>query len=176
MNAWEHLFCGVHHRDSCTTDCHAGPVGYWRRAQDKNYSCVRAVPTSDEFNGQTRFLIGSLHRAAAFFLQVSKLCTDLDQTLVYISVVGTYSKFALENKNASAWRLLPADTHERWPHVCRIKIMFTLLTTNSFVSTTKNWMKFLLNWTPLRICIRSRNTKPHRNHWTKRVVSTRLIT
>ena len=33
--------------------------------------------------------------------------------------------------------------------------------TNRFVSTTKNSMKCVINWIPLRIRVRSRNTQPH---------------
>ena len=62
---------------------------------------------------------------------------------------------------SSARRLLPADMLERWPHVCRVKITFPLLLTNRFVSTTTNSIKCLVNWIPLRICVLSRNTKPH---------------
>jgi len=61
----------------------------------------------------------------------------------------------------SAHRLLPADMHERWPQVCRVKINFTLLLTKSFVSTTTISMRCLVNWIPLRIRIRSRRTQPH---------------
>ena len=50
---------------------------------------------------------------------------------------------------------------ERWPHICRVKITFTKLPTNRFVSKTKNTMKCVVNWIPLRICVRSRNTQPH---------------
>jgi len=50
---------------------------------------------------------------------------------------------------------------ERWLHVCRIKITFTLLLTNRFVSTTTNSTKSLANCIPLRIRVRSRNTQPH---------------
>jgi len=55
--------------------------------------------------------------------------------------------------------LLPADKLELWPHVCRVKSTFTLLLTNRFVSraTTANSTKCLVNWIPLRICVRSRN-------------------
>jgi len=42
-----------------------------------------------------------------------------------------------------------------------VEITRTLLMTNSFVSTTKNSMKCLVNWIALRICVRSRNTQPH---------------
>jgi len=52
---------------------------------------------------------------------------------------------------------------ERWPQVCRVKITFTLLPTNCFVSTTINLIKCLVNKIPLRIRVRSRNTQPHLN-------------
>jgi len=57
--------------------------------------------------------------------------------------------------------LLSAALLQRWPQVCRIKITYTKLPTNHFVSTTKNSMKCVVNWIPLRICVRSRNTQPH---------------
>jgi len=44
-----------------------------------------------------------------------------------------------------------------WPHVCRVKITFTNLLTNRFVSTTKISRKCVVKWIPLRISIRSRN-------------------
>jgi len=56
----------------------------------------------------------------------------------------------------NAWRLLSAALLERWPQLCRVKITFTKLLTNRFVSTTKNSMKYVVNWTPLRIRVRSR--------------------
>ena len=62
-----------------------------------------------------------------------------------------------------ARRLLSAGLLERWPQVCRVKITFTKLPTNRFVSTTKLSMKYVVNWIPLRICVRSRNTQPHLN-------------
>ena len=43
------------------------------------------------------FFCGSLHCAAVFFSQVSKLCTDLDLSLLYILRLGTYSKFTRKN-------------------------------------------------------------------------------
>ena len=50
---------------------------------------------------------------------------------------------------------------EGWPHVCCVKIAFTLLSTNRVVSTTTNSMQCVVNWIPLRICVHSRNTQPH---------------
>jgi len=55
------------------------------------------VPNSDESCSQTRLKIGSRHCAAALFLQVTKSCTDLDQTFLYISILGIHSKFVVEN-------------------------------------------------------------------------------
>jgi len=62
--------------------------------------------------------------------------------------------------NASARRLLPAAMPERWPQVCRVKIMFILLLTYRFVSTSTNSIKCLVNWIPLRIRMRSTNIQP----------------
>ena len=42
-------------------------------------------------------------------------------------------------------------------------VTFTKLLKNRFVSTTKNSMKYVVNWIPLRIRVRSRNTQPHLN-------------
>ena len=57
--------------------------------------------------------------------------------------------------------MLSAALLERWPQVCRVKITFTKLPTNRFVSITKISMKYVVNWIPLRIRVRSRNTQPH---------------
>jgi len=48
---------------------------------------------------------------------------------------------------------------------CHVKITFTLQPIKSFSSTTMNSMKCLVNWNPLRIRVRSRNTQPHRWGW-----------
>jgi len=99
---------------------------------------------------ETRFPPGYCHCAAVLFLQVLKLCTDLDLDILYILI-----------SFPSARRLLSAALLERWPQVCRVKITFAVLSTNRFVSTTKKSMKCVSNWIPLRIRVRSRNTQPH---------------
>ena len=57
--------------------------------------------------------------------QVPKLCTDLDLSLLYILILGTYRKFARENNFPAIGVLLSAALLERWPQVCRVKIKFT---------------------------------------------------
>jgi len=47
---------------------------------------------------QTRLKIGSQHCTAAFCLQVPKWYTDLDLTILYILISGTYGKFVQKNK------------------------------------------------------------------------------
>ena len=66
-----------------------------------------------------------------------------------------------EKQLPSAWRLLFAVLLERWPQVCRVKITFTKLLTNRFVSTTKISMKCVVNWIQLKIRVQSRYTQPH---------------
>jgi len=51
--------------------------------------------------------------------------------------------------------------HERCPYVCHVKVTYTLLPTNSFVFTQTNSIKCLVNWIPLRIRIRLKNTQPN---------------
>jgi len=51
--------------------------------------------------------VGSRHCAAAFSLQVPKSCTDLDPTLLYISTLGTRSKFVQRDKMLSLGVCLP---------------------------------------------------------------------
>jgi len=47
----------------------------------------------------------------------------------------TYIADSYWQRNASTRRLLPATMLERWPHLCRVKIMFRFLSINWFVST-----------------------------------------
>ena len=81
-------------------------------------------------------------------------------------MLGAYGKFARKNsfQESSARRLLSAFMLECWLLVCCVKITFTVLLTNCFVSTTANWRQNLVNWIPLRIRVRSRNSQPHRGN------------
>jgi len=103
---------------------------------------------------------------AAFFLQVPNFTESeiahrpWSDSLLHFDSQNIY-QIRKEKSNSSAWRLLLEDMHERWPHFCRVKITFTLLPTNSFVSTTTNSMKCLVNWIPERIRVRSRNARTH---------------
>ena len=51
-----------------------------------------AMPNSDFSCVETRFSPGSRHCAGVFQTQVPKLCTHLDPRLLYILILGTYSK------------------------------------------------------------------------------------
>ena len=51
-----------------------------------------AMPNSDFFCGRNTFFFGSRHCAAVLSSQVNKKCTDLDLSLLYILILGTYSK------------------------------------------------------------------------------------
>ena len=96
--------------------------------------------------------------------QVPKLCTDLDLGLLYIWIIGTYSRFARKNIFLVLGVCFPAALLERWLQVCRIKITFTKPPTNRFVSTTKKSLKCVVNWIPPRIRVRSKNIQPHLKH------------
>ena len=72
----------------------------------------------------------------------------------------TYNKFVWKNKmlalGVCLWQPCSSSGSS-----CRVKITFALLLTNSFVFTTTKSMKCVVNWIPLRIRVRSRNTQPH---------------
>ena len=121
--------------------------------------CRCPVAISDVKQCLAKKIVGIRHCAAAFFLHVLKLCKDLNLILLYISVLGTYSKCVRENVILMlAGRLPPAAVSERWPQVCRVKITFELLPTNWFVSTKTNSMKCFVNWIPLNTHVRSHQT------------------
>ena len=106
--------------------------------------------------------IGICHCAAVLEMQVQKLCTTLDLGLLYILTFGTYSKFARKNNFLALGVCFPhLCSSRRWPQDYRVKITFRKLPANRFVSTTKRSMKYVVNWIPLRIRVRSRNTQPH---------------
>ena len=103
------------------------------------------VSKSDFSCVETRFFPGSRHCAAVLQTQVPKLCTDLDLSLFYILVLGTYSKFArnkISQRLAFAFRS-PARALAtgllRQDHVYST-------TDESFVTTTKISMKYVVNW------------------------------
>jgi len=81
--------------------------------------CARFVPCSVKFCGQTRFWIGSRHYAATIFWQVPESCTDLDSTLLYISILRTYTRFVRENKMLALSVCFPQL--ERWLQVSCIQ-------------------------------------------------------
>ena len=112
------------------------------------------------FGGRNTCFFGSRHGTAVLFSQVPKKCTDLDLSLLYILISGTYSKLNLKNDFLalsvcirSPARALAASL-PRQDHVYKT-------TDESFRFTTKKSMKCVVNWIPLRIHVRSRSTQPH---------------
>ena len=104
--------------------------------------------------------IGLCHSAAVLKTQVPKLCTDLDLSLLYVLILGKYSKFARKVNFLALGVCFPqpcssagrrfAASRSRLQNYRRI-----------FSFPTKNSMKCVVNWIPRRIRVRSRNTQPH---------------
>jgi len=119
-----------------------------------------ALANSDKFCGQTRVWIGIHHPAAAFFLQVLKLCTDLDPTLLFIMISGTHSNFRWKNNFLAPGVCFPqtCSSAGRRFAASRSRLHYSR---RIVVSTTTKSMKCLVNWNVLRICVRWRNTQPH---------------
>ena len=95
------------------------------------------------------------------FSQVPKKCTDLNLNLFYILILGTYGKFARKNNFLLFGVCFLQLCSSAGRMFCRVKITCTKLPTICFASTTKKSMKCVVNWIPLRIRVRSRNTQPH---------------
>jgi len=93
----------------------------------------------------TAKFVGSRHCASAFFLQVPEKRTDIDFTLLYILILGRYSR--------SHARVLAAGL----PHQDHVWI--------TTVSTKTNSMNFFVNWISLEFRVRSRNTKNPNLRW-----------
>jgi len=119
-----------------------------------------AMTNSDLSCVETRFFSGSRHCVAVLQTQVLKLCADLDLSLLYILILGTYSKFARTNNFLALGVCCPqpCSSAVRMFAVSRSRLQYNLR--NRFVSTTKKSMKCVVNWIPLRIRVRSRNTQP----------------
>jgi len=78
---------------------------------------------------------------------VLKKCIDLDLSLLIILILGHVADSLWKMILQRSRRLLPADMLERWPHSFRVKITFTSLLTNRFVSTKFDEMPCTLDST-----------------------------
>jgi len=73
----------------------------WAQTASSLHGTRHTTPSSDEVvanSGQKRVWLQNLSEFAAFFLQVLKWCTDLNQTLLCILISGTYTKCVWKNK------------------------------------------------------------------------------
>ena len=98
----------------------------------------------------------------AFCLQVSKLCTDLDPTLLYILILETYGRFARKSKMIAlgVCLLQTRSSADRRFAASRSRLHYY----RRIVSCPQQQiMKCLVNCFPLRIYVCSRNTQPHLN-------------
>jgi len=59
--------------------------------------------------------IGIWHCTAVVLSEVQNKCTDLDMSVLYILMSGTFGKFARKKIFCSARRFLSAVLLERWP-------------------------------------------------------------
>ena len=148
----------------------------WRRLRSRSVHFLSAfdkkgcsMPNSDFFcrrlgNMFWRLKNGFCHCTAVLQMQVPKLCTALDLGLLYILILGTYSRFARKHN------FLSESVGVCFPQLCSsagrrfaasTEITCTKLPTNRFISTIKISMKYVVNLIPLRICVRSRYTQPY---------------
>jgi len=108
------------------------------------------------------FSIRSRRCVAAFFLQVPKLCLDLDPTFLYILMSKTYSSLVWENELPA----LASSSHAQALAACLPRQDHVWILSDELIRMHKmHSTKCLANWTriPLKIRARSRNTPPCRN-------------
>ena len=101
-------------------------------------------------------------RSGSLFISTQKVHKPKSQSQLHFEV-RKFWQIRSSKYFPIAWHWLPADMLEHWPHVCRsrVKITFTIPLKNRFIFTTTNSMKCLVNWIPLRIWVRLRNTQAH---------------
>jgi len=93
----------------CVWICSMFAISECRGSQIYVFALFRYLPkkvplNSGDFrlkNAFSRKFVGSCQCAAAFFLQVPKLRTDVDLTLLYILILETYTKFIWKHKMLS---------------------------------------------------------------------------
>ena len=69
-----------------------------RSEMEADVQCRCRVATSDLKTCLAAIFVGFCRYTDEFCLKVPKLCTDLDLTLLYILILGTYGKFARQHK------------------------------------------------------------------------------
>ena len=111
--------------------------------------------------GRNTFLPGTRHCAAVFFPQVPKKCIDLDLSLLNFLILGTHSKFALQNNFLAPSMCFqqPCSSAGRGFAASRSRLQ----NYPRIVSFTRQKNRCVVNCIPLRIRVRSRNTQPHLN-------------
>ena len=110
--------------------------------------------------GETSFSLNLAKRSGSLFASTQKVNRFKYQSPLHFDI-GNIWQICLENNSPSARCLLPADMHERWPH--RLPRQDHIYITNDelFRFHKKNSIKCIVNWVPLRVRVRSRNTQPH---------------
>jgi len=119
----------------------------------------RAMAKSDFSCVKTRFFPGFCHCAGILQRQVPKLCAELDLGLLYILILGTYRQFARKNNFLSLGVCFPQLCSSAGRRFAASRSRAQNYWRNVF--TTKISMKYVVNWIPLRIRVRSNNTQPH---------------
>jgi len=125
-------------------------------------SLFRSAMTESDFSCvETRFFSRSRHCASVLQTQVPKLCTDLDLSLLYILILGRYSKFARKNNFRALGVCVPQPCSCASRRFAASRLRLQTYWRIIFVCATIFLIKCIVKWIPLRICVRSRNTQPH---------------
>ena len=121
----------------------------WRTAAQRQNPIF---PTSKDV-----FLLGFCHCAAVLRTQVPKLGTALDLGLLYILILGTYSKFARKNNFLALGVCFPQPCSSAGRRFAASRSSVQNYQRIVSFPQQKKPMKCVVNWIPLKIRVRSRN-------------------
>jgi len=106
--------------------------------------------------------IGVCHCAAVLQTQIPKMGTNLDLSLLYILTL-TYSKFSRKKKFLALGVCFPQPCSSAGRRFAASRSRVQNYRQIVSLPQQQNSMKCVVNWIPLRIRVRSRNTQTHLN-------------
>ena len=114
--------------------------------------------------GETRFFMEVAIVQRSSFRKYPKSAQPYVSVSSIFYTIGTYSKFTRKNDFLAPSVCFPQPCSSAGRRFAASKTTFTKLPTNLFVSTTTKSLKYVVNWIPLRMRVRSRNTQAHLNN------------
>ena len=129
-------------------------------------SSFRKYPKSAQPYVSVSSIFYTIGTYSKFANLLGKICFRANLRICHmflLLILGTFSKFARKNNFLAPSVCFPQPCSSAGRRFAASKTTFTKLPTNLFVSTTTKSMKYVVNWIPLRMRGRWRNTQAHLN-------------